>query len=227
MGILSGIAPANIMHGDYPKTNPISPGGAVLADSPHALAADLKCHHQALRQHVRDLHDSGRPDQTEDHVPDYLDSHDEHLCGHPLMREPSDGVVAVDDGTKNILEHFFTIAKQGLRRRLGRPIWAALWKTSRSKLPSSPTCTIPTMCALSAASRPISPGVCRLGVAARKRIAELAAQRSQYRSAVAHSGLGEGIYTGATLSIEHTPDRLNSRAVTDFRRSKIGRPCNS
>ena len=50
----------------------------------------------------------------------YLDRYRDGLFGHPVARAPAGRVLAVVDRTNNVAEHFFAIAEQKLRRRLGR-----------------------------------------------------------------------------------------------------------
>ena len=50
----------------------------------------------------------------------YLDRYGDGLVGHPVARDPAGRAVAVVDRTNNVIEQSFAIAKQGLRRRLGR-----------------------------------------------------------------------------------------------------------
>ena len=101
------------------------PGGprqpAAAAERLQAVAADLQRYHQDLRQRVRTP--SGGPAaacQTEAIILQYLDRYGDGLVGHPVVRDASGRVLAVVDRTNNVIEHSFAIAKQGLRRRLGR-----------------------------------------------------------------------------------------------------------
>ena len=58
--------------------------------------------------------------QPESIVLSYLDRYGEGLVGHPVARDAAGRAVAVVDRTNNVIEQSFAIAKQGLRRRLGR-----------------------------------------------------------------------------------------------------------
>ena len=49
-----------------------------------------------------------------------LDRYGDGLCGHPVARDEAGRAVAVVDRTNHVIEQFLAIAKQGLRRRLGR-----------------------------------------------------------------------------------------------------------
>ena len=50
----------------------------------------------------------------------YLDCYQDGLFGHPVARVPAGRVLAVVERTNHVAEHFFAIAKQKLRRRMGR-----------------------------------------------------------------------------------------------------------
>ena len=108
----------HLPHGQPPVL--ASPGAAASAEALQTIAADLKHYHQALRQRVQALPAHGLQDAPEACLLDYLDRYREHLCDHPVVRDPSGRVVAVVARTNNVLEQFFAHAKQGLRRRLGR-----------------------------------------------------------------------------------------------------------
>ena len=49
----------------------------------------------------------------------YLDRYIDCLFAHPVAREPAGQVLAVVGRPNNVAEHFFAIAKQQLRQRLG------------------------------------------------------------------------------------------------------------
>ena len=50
----------------------------------------------------------------------YLDRYGQGLVGHPVARDAAGRAVAIVDRTNNVIEQSFAVAKQGLRRRLGR-----------------------------------------------------------------------------------------------------------
>ena len=86
-----------------------------------AIAADLQRYHQHLRQRVEAQAADGMGSfQPERIVLNYLDRYGDGLSGHPVARDEAGRAVAVVDRTNNGIEQFFAIAKQGLRRRLGR-----------------------------------------------------------------------------------------------------------
>ncbi|MDE0263963.1 MAG: hypothetical protein OXJ37_16285 [Bryobacterales bacterium] len=58
--------------------------------------------------------------QSEAIVLRYLDRYGDGLVGHPVLRDAAGRAVAVVDRTNNLIEQSFAIAKQDLRRRLGR-----------------------------------------------------------------------------------------------------------
>ena len=146
-----------------PSSAPLGPTAA--AARLRAIAADLQRYHQDLRQRVRtpaaDGPGSFQPDSI---VLRYLDRYGDGLTGHPVVRDQAGRAVAVVDRTNNVIEQSFAIAKQGLRRRLGR---AHLGRDLGGPAgPSRPGCE-------SAASRlrpdpvrharPIAPGLRRTG----------------------------------------------------------------
>ena len=96
-------------------------GPAANAARLEAISADLQRYQQDLRQQVRKRAAAGwesfRPEQI---VLNCLDRYGDGLCGHPVARDEAGRAVAVVDRTNNVIEQFLAIAKQGLRRRLGR-----------------------------------------------------------------------------------------------------------
>jgi hypothetical protein len=50
----------------------------------------------------------------------YIERYRPHLFGHPAVRAPNGGILAVVSRVNNVPEHFFGQAKQLLRRRVGR-----------------------------------------------------------------------------------------------------------
>ena len=106
-------------HGSRPVP-PARRGPAATAARWQAIETAAKGYHDRLRQQV----DAQRPCRT-DHRPEavvlaYLDRYIDGLFGHPVARGPDSRVLAVVERTNNVAEHFFAIAKQKLRRRLGR-----------------------------------------------------------------------------------------------------------
>ena len=102
-----------------PSAAPLAPAAA--AERLQAVAADLQRYHQDLRQRVRTP--AGGPSATFQPaaiILQYLDRYGDGLVGHPVVRDATGRVVAVVDRTNNVIEQSFAIAKQGLRRRLGR-----------------------------------------------------------------------------------------------------------
>ncbi len=87
-----------------------------------AIAADFQRYHQDLRQRVaaRLATDGLGSFQPESIVLSYLDRYGEGLVGHPVARDAAGRAVAIVDRTNNVIEQSFAVAKQGLRRRLGR-----------------------------------------------------------------------------------------------------------
>ena len=87
-----------------------------------AIAADFQRYHQDLRQRVaaRLTTDGPGTFQPDSIVLNYLDRYGEGLVGHPVARDTAGRAVAVVDRTNNVIEQSFAVAKQGLRRRLGR-----------------------------------------------------------------------------------------------------------
>ena len=96
-------------------------GPAANAARLEAISANLQRYQQDLRQQVRKRAAAGwesfRPEQI---VLNYLDRYGDGLRGHPVARDEAGRAVAVVDRTNNVIEQFLAIAKQGLRRRLGR-----------------------------------------------------------------------------------------------------------
>ena len=86
-----------------------------------AIAADFQRYHQDLRQRVAARTADGPGTfEPEAIVLGYLDRYGDGLVGHPVARDAAGRAVAVVDRTNNVIEQSFAIAKQGLRRRLGR-----------------------------------------------------------------------------------------------------------
>ena len=50
----------------------------------------------------------------------YAQSYGDHLFGHPVICNDDGEIIAVAERTNYIAEHFFSVEKQGLRRRLGK-----------------------------------------------------------------------------------------------------------
>jgi hypothetical protein len=50
----------------------------------------------------------------------YIDRYGKNLFGHPVLFDDDGSILAIVERTNNIPEHFFSDAKQNLRRRLGR-----------------------------------------------------------------------------------------------------------
>ena len=107
--------------GPRPATSaPLQPEAA--AARLQAIAADFQRYHQDLRQRVaaRLATDGLGSFQPESIVLSYLDRYGEGLVGHPVARDAAGRAVAIVDRTNNVIEQSFAVAKQGLRRRLGR-----------------------------------------------------------------------------------------------------------
>ena len=80
-------------------------------------------YHEGLRQRVAAQPASGAcaPDPVPEAVVlEYLDRCSDGLFGHPTARDGDGRILAVVERTNNVAEHFFAVAKQKLRRRLGR-----------------------------------------------------------------------------------------------------------
>ena len=101
-----------------PAPVPVAPVAA--ADRLQAVAVDLQRYHHELRQQAPTLAAASGSFQPEAIVLRYLDRYGDGLVGHPVVRDGAGRVVAVVDRTNNVIEQSFAIAKQGLRRRLGR-----------------------------------------------------------------------------------------------------------
>ena len=99
---------------------PLQPEAA--AGRLQAIVADFQLYHQDLRQRVaaRLAADGRATFQPESIVLGYLDRYGEGLAGHPVGRDTTGRAEEVVDRTNNVIEQSFAVAKQGLRRRLGR-----------------------------------------------------------------------------------------------------------
>lgn len=96
-------------------------GPAANAARLPAIAADLQRYRDDLPQRLRALAAAGLGVlQPERIVLHYLERYADGLSGHPVARDEAGRALAVVDRTNNVIEQFFAIAKQGLRRRLGR-----------------------------------------------------------------------------------------------------------
>ncbi len=104
------------------RPTPSAPLGAEAAAARiRAITADLRRYHQDLRQRVRAPSLSGLGSYDPERIVlHYLDRYGDGLRGHPVARDDQGRAVAVVDRTNHVIEQFFAIAKQGLRRRLGR-----------------------------------------------------------------------------------------------------------
>ena len=104
-------------------TQPVAPGGrgpAATAERLQAIETAAKAYRERLRRQVAAQPPSRTAHRPEALVLKYLDRYQDGLFGHPVARDPAGRVLAVVARTNNVAEHFFAIAKQKLRRRLGR-----------------------------------------------------------------------------------------------------------
>ena len=85
--------------------------------SPPTCSATTRTCASGVRTPAADGPGSFQPDSI---VLRYLDRYGDGLTGHPVVRDQAGRAVAVVDRTNNVIEQSFAIAKQGLRRRLGR-----------------------------------------------------------------------------------------------------------
>ena len=96
---------------------------ASAAQRLQAIETAAKAYHEGLRQRVAAQPASGAcaPDPVPEAVVlEYLDRYSDGLFGHPTARDGDGRILAVVERTNNVAEHFFAVAKQKLRRRLGR-----------------------------------------------------------------------------------------------------------
>ena len=98
--------------------------GVLRQDRPLPPAGRGPTAAKACYEQLRRQVETQQPCRT-DHRPEtvvlaFLDRYVDGLLGHPVARGPDGQVLAVVERTNNVAEHFFAIAKQQLRPRLGR-----------------------------------------------------------------------------------------------------------
>ncbi len=86
----------------------------------------LKAIEEAVEEYKRRLRNRAgdcsekKPNSPEKVILKYLERYGDNLFGHPVLRNDQGAVVAVVERTNNILEQFFALGKESLRRRLGK-----------------------------------------------------------------------------------------------------------
>lgn len=84
-----------------------------------AIEAAAEQYKQRLRNRVGN-HNENKQSTPETVILRYLDRYANNLFGHPVLRDDQGAIVAVVERTNNVLEHFFALGKENLRRRLGK-----------------------------------------------------------------------------------------------------------
>jgi hypothetical protein len=108
---------AELLRGKTPIHQRAAP--AVELELLKAIEEAAEQYKQRLRNRVGD-HNEKQQTTPEKVILRYLDRYGNNLFGHPVLRNDQGGVVAVVDRTNNVLEQFFALGKENLRRRLGK-----------------------------------------------------------------------------------------------------------
>jgi len=108
---------AELLRGKTPLHQSAAP--AVELELLKAIEEATEQYKQRLRNRVGD-HNENKHTTPETVILRYLDRYASNLFGHPVLRDDQGAVVAVVDRTNNVLEQFFALGKENLRRRLGK-----------------------------------------------------------------------------------------------------------
>lgn len=108
---------AELLRGKTPLPQSAAP--EVELEQLKAIEAAAEPYKQRLRNRVSD-HNENKQTTPETVILRYLDRYANNLFGHPVLRDDQGAVVAVVERTNNVLEHFFALGKENLRRRLGK-----------------------------------------------------------------------------------------------------------
>ncbi len=108
---------AELLRGKTPLHQSAAPG--VELELLTAIEKAVEQYKQQLRHRLGDHHDK-KQTTPETVILRYLERYANNLFGHPVLRDEQGTVVAVVDRTNNVLEHFFALGKEHLRRRLGK-----------------------------------------------------------------------------------------------------------
>ncbi len=84
-----------------------------------AIEEAVEQYKQRLRNQIGDQ-SKKKPTTPEGIILKYFDRYGDNLFKHPVLRDEQGAVIAVADRTNNVLEHFFALGKENLRRRLGK-----------------------------------------------------------------------------------------------------------
>ena len=111
------ITGAELLRGEIPACQKVVP--VVKLELLEMIEKTIEQYKQKLRNQNGDKNKK-KPITPDAIIFKYLERYSDNLFGHPVLRDEQGSVITVADRTNNVVEHFFALGKENLRRRLGK-----------------------------------------------------------------------------------------------------------